>query len=531
MAPLSTLPVELIREIGNNLDSPRELLKFSSTCKYVHSAIGVTELAVQDVKRLAAIWKLNTCAYNGKSSSRCIRSPVDTHQPLLLEAIDTGKHIDYIRQCMKIYQQNFPDFLRGKWYGALGNIIGILPRFPEPIYLAAKLGRLDVVQALLEFGIKARYPMKFENDEYMAACQAGHDDIACFFVSNGLPLIPEEDLICAVQNGCFQTVSSLLLHPWYNGDKGEDFKLITLFKALGSVLPNKDIIFPLLDAIHILSDAEKISNIRESLMEVLIDPYVGAGRDYQHAYNTLSPGRVIQSLKVLEKLTPSLSIEVGDIVREAAKFDTFLPVIQLVLSGDQWKIGQSEDERSKVVEDAMSVAICFHSSDIIQCLVSRGCRFSTVHLYQAIQAGELKLIEDIINSGVSVNSSFDFEHEALELNIMNIIPHPRYRIRPQHRYPHLLIGNEIHKTPLELALHMIPKDSDFLVLSKLLFLGADHTNLPEDEKNWLFRRRYLFDLIHDRYFDERRLEEKPADPDGALNELNRQSHKTLDHNV
>lgn len=69
---------------------------FSATCKHVHSAIGVTELAMQDVKGLVARWKRNN---------------IEWIQPLLIDAIETGKDIDYIKQCMRVYNKSYRGFI------------------------------------------------------------------------------------------------------------------------------------------------------------------------------------------------------------------------------------------------------------------------------------------------------------------------------------------------------------------------------------------------------------------------------------
>ncbi|KAI1460561.1 hypothetical protein F4805DRAFT_454492 [Annulohypoxylon moriforme] len=514
MASLSTLPIEMIREIGDHLDSPRELLEFSLICKCTNSAFTLTDLAIKDAERLTAVRKYMRQIFAEMRSQRDIdrcsvdihRCPVDIHQPLLLWAIKTGKDADYLKQCLEVYQKSNPDCLFGRWYDwdaeRLFRKHG-LPRFPEPMTLAGKVGNMLAVQKLHESLVETgRTPTDiFINAEggFKAACKAGHEDVACFMLSNGIVDATEIDPWYVVKQGRPQILSFLLGQPFFRGEYGEEIKMEALLTALDSEIRNLDIILPLFNAIS-LSDSEKTKFLKEQIIEEVLDPVWSSSPELQDRCANYAP-KAIYLLGILEKLS-SPPIEAGDIVREAAKRDCLLDVIKYVLSRPFYTIGKSENERSQVMQDALSVAIRFHAEETVDFLLSRGCPCSTIHFYQAIQSGELQMMDKVINSGVSVNSSFDFGREALDLKIKQREFHP------------YVVGDKIFKTPLQVALSTYERKTikSFYMMFRLLSLGADYLNFPGEDRAYLYKclcKKRFYKYLHQRNVEDE-LEEKPS---------------------
>ncbi|OTA89986.1 hypothetical protein M434DRAFT_14257 [Hypoxylon sp. CO27-5] len=272
-ASLAHLPFELIREIGSNLHTCIELLNFACICSRTYAAIDVVEFAKKDV----AI-QLIKIADKDSDSDDTSDDYLKPHRPFLIYAIETGKDIVYIEQCINVYKKSFPFGLRGDWYShrhSLDGDYGIYNKFPSPMFAAAKAGRLDVIQALAKCDVSMRGRMNWANiwgtrlgavfgvedyrivitrdmskrdNAFAAACEFKHEDIALWMISNGLQ-VRWSDVWHAVRFGCFQVLKRLLIHPAFISTERHQAIFLIIDWALTKPITNQEILRPLLDAI------------------------------------------------------------------------------------------------------------------------------------------------------------------------------------------------------------------------------------------------------------------------------------------
>ncbi|KAI1096606.1 hypothetical protein F5B19DRAFT_437242 [Rostrohypoxylon terebratum] len=508
---LATLPADLVQGIGTKLRSPRDLVMFSAVCKHVHSVIGViTELAMRDVKILIEQWKRPFCVWN----SNRIRGRT---KPLLIRVIETGKDINHIKRCIEVYNQSYPGFISGFWNRLLVSQPELLINPGIPITRAAAFGRLDVIKALLEFGAD----MHIHGDRtFDTSCRLGDEDITCFLISNGLEM-KSTFLWLAAHCNCLKTLSLLVQHPFFDEEyHGVSHKTKTLRDYFYQrEKPNHEVVHILLDAMH-KPNSEKIESVRP-ILDKLLSPW----DIHSLPKNPAADGpKVIFLLGIIEKLSDQ-PIEASDIFREAAKYDHLLDAMKLMLSGHPWIVGQSDEERSQVMQEAFNISLSFGSSQITQFLLDQGCKYSAINLYQAIHARNLDLMEKVIGSGVSVNCSFDFDRGDLNMKIFTRPTyyretHPEPRIdgwlddildpvgfkkdtglsRLDSRCLQIGHGVEVRKTPLLEALHMYRHGKClFNEAFKLLSLGADYKNIPEEDKIWLYKCLWDIVIVHHSY--------------------------------
>ncbi|KAI0887561.1 uncharacterized protein GGS22DRAFT_186395 [Annulohypoxylon maeteangense] len=499
MVPLSTLPVELIRKIGINLDSPSQLLIFSTLCKHFHSALTVTELATVDAKRLAALRKFDRSKplsiFRGIGNEK---PPVDAYEPILLWAIETGKDFQNIKRYIDIYQKNFPTLLQDYWlfnsdrpsYG-----IFVAKRFRPAIVVATRAGRLDVLRELIgrDCGREAEAGKRVSMDDaFKFACRKGLLDIASCLVANGL-LSTERNLLTAAEHGHCELLSSVMLLPSLNDEEGRKNGAYILWKALYSYdIFNKEIILRIIKAQTY--DFERGPRLRRAVI-------ASFGPKRYIFRRRLTSLKIICLLEVWEKLT-SLPIEAGDILQEAAKHVECLNVIKFILCRNTCTIGTGE-ERSQTMDRALSAAIRAGCGGIMRYLVQQGGKYSTFHLYEAILSAHLDAIREITRSGISVNCTFDFERELL---LSGPQEYWQYTQGPTATF---------FETPLKLALHILRGGRSFLAAFELIHLGADFTNLTQEEKDWVAVRLYchhfpMYFIKKSRYNDERNLVTNPS---------------------
>ncbi|KAI1102596.1 hypothetical protein F4804DRAFT_353591 [Jackrogersella minutella] len=521
--PLLTLPVELIREIGDYLEKPSQLLNFSSVCKYVHFAFDMKDMFKKDAENqlIPTIFPMPGAFHTifGPSSilgtdfltlKRTTQEPISIHRPSLLWAIESGKDLEVIQQCINVYEESFPDLLEGKWYPYRDPLDSqlISLEFPSPIYAATKAGRLDVVQALVGrgVGVRGRYndmivlggALAFlrstnlqnhitadftkENNAFKAACEAKREDIALFLISNGLDVQPV-DLYCAVRFGCFQVLEVLLGHASLNGPNRQNMIQTILNMAATYPVADSGVFEPLFDAVtNPLFD--RIEWLRAATAEAL----------RRHIRNTpyftsedVPPGIYLFDLYVTLANPPFVD---DDIARGAAHSDRFIEIVRTVISGHPWTIGGSEAERMQFMGDMLTTAVQSGAVNIAQYLTSVGCTYTIAHLQDAISAGNrnglqdmlydpmpddlrnhYKLIDAIIRSGVSVFSR---------------MKHATY------------------KTPLQLALSLRDRTNMpwYATAFRLIYHGADYTDIPKSQK-YQFSHDLRFVTGLNKYLSER----------------------------
>ncbi|KAI1417238.1 hypothetical protein F5Y13DRAFT_202757 [Hypoxylon sp. FL1857] len=416
--PLHHLPVELIREIGSKLATPRELVNFACICSRTNAAIGVVEMAMADIMfqsietdpkprvfRFHGPEELYSGNNNGDNSDDSNDDTNDDllrpHKPILIYAIETGKDIDYIKQCINVYKKNFTDALEGYWYPLRRDLDKYNDRyaqFPSPMFAAAKAGRLDVMQALAECHVSMRGWMNLHKgwkvvrnsedpingmigDEkkggnaFSAACESKNEYIALWMISNGL-WVEWSDIRVAARFGCFQVLETLLNHPDFVHFKRRDAILQIAKWTISSFVADPEIILPLLDDVFHL-DADKDEFIQNEIIHRLVRPR-------PTAENALRMSRVVDFYANWAK--PPIS---GRNIAWAAAFHKiYLDIVKAIISGERWSLGESEEERAEAMDEMFWRAREFESSATVKYLVSLGYKIPSsehhVHWIAAI---------------------------------------------------------------------------------------------------------------------------------------------------
>ncbi|KAI2465999.1 hypothetical protein F4781DRAFT_407176 [Annulohypoxylon bovei var. microspora] len=469
---LLTFPAELIQEIGNYLDTPKDLLNFSCTCRSAHSAIGLREMVEKDADCQKNVVRIMPQSRDGEIIQYL-------HLPGLYWAIKEGKDIDYVQSCIDVYRKSFPEGLEGHWFlPFLGDWDDFLQEYSNkfiyvayssPMYLAASHGRLDVVRALAECGVNVRgrvhgksiYIMTTEQQEYDSyrsddtfriACESKLEETAKFLVSEGLKL-KEEDLWIAAKSGCLQVVNTLLLDPFFTSGDAQRIIIDTLKAAVSCPVDDLEIIRPLLNAVND-QDFNKAHFLREHI-DKRLDKIPRGIPSRQQSWYTEEPCTLL-----------SIFVDVASPPFDGKKFaigfaasDSALETIKAVLSGHPWVIGDSESERSETLQSALDRAIDFGCVEIPKFLISLGMCYTTRELRAAIGSKNLGIIDEVANSGISVNST---KH-----------------------------GDS--KTPLEQALSEggLNGRSNYLPACRLLYHGADYTNISDSQKDDIYRCVWL----------------------------------------
>ncbi|KAI1143630.1 hypothetical protein F5Y05DRAFT_417930 [Hypoxylon sp. FL0543] len=417
---LRTLPAELIREIGIRLGTPTEMVNFAHVCSQTY-VMGLTELANADVE-----CQLKTEIHVGHDWDRYMRRdldpdtltlrhriyrrtrvPLDLHRPILLWAIESGKDIDYIKKCINIYQKHMPAGLRGSWFprrcecSYKRELSEIEAEFPSPMFAAAKAGRLDVIQTLLDCNIDMRgrldnacdykddlsddyyyfrrmvAPPYIDRDEwrflrkvvkgdnaFAAACEF-HEDIALFMIANGLE-VRRTDIWFAIKFGCFKVLETLLGHPVFNGDDRSELLLLLRRWATSKFVANPEIILPLLDAVTD-PDFDGVEFLRERTFEILEG-------------ETLTEEDAFKASQLFELYVSCATppFRESGIARKAARNDGLLNIVENILEEDVWSIDEPREEfMGSILENAVACG----SVRIAKYLISLGCEFpASAHL-------------------------------------------------------------------------------------------------------------------------------------------------------
>ncbi|KAI0834878.1 hypothetical protein F5Y06DRAFT_306476 [Hypoxylon sp. FL0890] len=440
---LSTLPIDLIREIGSHLETPSELLDFACVCNRTNAAIDMIEMAKKDaVNQLSRImfgrdlWRqLMALQLNANQRPmsyeefQLTETPWKPHKPILLWAIETGKDIDYIEKCINVYRKGFHDGLEGYWFPNHDPKLNpeIYTNFPSPMFAAAKAGRLDVIQALLEYNVNLSgrmnwpestgseldfsdvyssttddteyldyhhpfYKLLFSDNAFSAACEF-HEDIALFMLENGYR-VNSCDLWHAVRFGRFQLLDTLLGHPNFRTEDRRVLVFLTLKWATVKPIADHEIIRPLLDAVTapLFDKAEFLRN----QIHMKMTEYPMAGHN----------PKLLQLLNFYISWASPPYLD-RHIVSMAACNDEYLGVVKTIFPGDPycWLIRESEGEIEACIDDMLSRAARSGSMDIMKYLLSLGHKLDSNHFGDAIRGGQLEMVEEMLALGMPLPST------------------------------------------------------------------------------------------------------------------------------
>ncbi|KAI2631050.1 hypothetical protein GGR54DRAFT_635653 [Hypoxylon sp. NC1633] len=534
---VSMLPSELLRRIGDELDSPAELLQFARTCGQIGSAFGAFEFGKKDAEYQLKLrfdpgldssnWHFRKPMTIGLKYSMILPNAEPTtkpakyrvYRPGLLQAIENGEDIAFVRQYIKAYLKYFPAGLEGQWYPAITSSFARLvihEYLPSPVFAAAKSGRLDVLQALLDCGVSIRgrderrrrislWSWNFaEDDDYFsdddeyyylqfpyepdnascndppaededsnhysineaairadnafsAACESNQEDLALFMIGNGLD-VRASDLWHAVKFADFQVIEALLRHPVFNTNARERIVVRVLNWAVEN--PVKD-----------------FSVIERLLRETPAD------EEWRHSYFFQSIEYAI-NWNPWEKLIPqtvyllNLYADWANTPLNGASWASSalykpngLEVIKTLFNTDSWFLGQNESEHLREMEHILSGTAWNGEVDIARYLLTLGYRFSAVHLETAIKQKKTDMVVEILASGVSASSIID----------------PFRRISSMHNYP--------VQSPLKYVLfwlrfdrrdHLDTNRDKYRIVYRLLYHGADVLDLDDIHRDRLY---------------------------------------------
>ncbi|OTB00146.1 hypothetical protein M426DRAFT_15794 [Hypoxylon sp. CI-4A] len=433
-ACLATLPVEIIREIANCVETPEDLLRFACICKDIYSCIGIVDVVRNDARYQDS---LDVETLSGMVSAGHFREekvcmlrtvchvtvrttePIYVHKPCLLQAIEKGFDVGVIRRYIQASRAVFPEGIIGMWYPGRQNIRGgqykamfwVLEEFPSPMFAAAREGRLDVVKVLAEeFGVDVRgrdQPGDFKSvgksdtwemenilnddmfvvdDAFAAACQSKHEDIAQYMISHGLR-VRTGDLLWAIRSGCLQVMKTLLNHTFFKGNLGAARILLMLDMVLhyyDTFLVNNQICTLLLNAIVDEDTAPLFSHSRYLSRRV---------RDAIERRKNVEGVFALWVKFVAPPLAASTVIAL-----EAAAAGCLTPV-KTILSNPSWMAGNSDPERLRFQESMKAAAISSLNCDIIEYLLSIGYQFSAADLLKVIEGEALDVFELLLASG------------------------------------------------------------------------------------------------------------------------------------
>ncbi|KAI1460560.1 hypothetical protein F4805DRAFT_478429 [Annulohypoxylon moriforme] len=425
-ASLLNLPIEQIRNIVHSLDDPQSLVNFVCTCKGVNNALDLAEWLKVDLVRQRLHEPTNDLD--------------ELHRPLLLWAIETGRDIGYIQTCIEFYQRNLPGGIEGRYYPRHQRLYR---RFPSPMYAATKAGRLDVIKALLASGVGLEagpqdssadywlatghyFEQEAVKDMYRVACETQREDIAMFFISQGLGR-NYWDLWLAARAGFFQVVDTLLENMQsIHGDDADITLAATLRHAVEHPVANQEIILPIMHArthpafnavrfleVFILSTLAKIGwpdfvyySSSEDSEDVSSEYEIGLNSETAKEARTWREG-AIQAVHLcnIYAMIADEPFDVTEFATHAVREDEGLDVLKTVLSGHHpWVIGNSESKRSETLNELLRIAVEHGAIENARFLATTfGLKYSAVCLDLAMQEGDCELIDEIMQSGLSPN--------------------------------------------------------------------------------------------------------------------------------
>ncbi|KAI0095436.1 hypothetical protein F4776DRAFT_652331 [Hypoxylon sp. NC0597] len=444
---LAALPAELIREIGCNLDTPAELLRFASICKHSYAAIGLEQIFKKDAvyqRGLDRHLHSNPDEQLDPWSER--RGNLATFpKPSILWAIETNQDVGTIKRCIEIYLEEFPKGLEGKWHTS----------YPPPMCRAAQKGRLDVVQALFESGVSFRnwYNIKYpwcpwgmlkaffgeyrpphislemyvsaeSGDAFKLACANGHEDITRFMIRNGLEF-RIDDVFYAAKEGCLLTLQNLLrpLEPNTRQliaeavlkeiRKHHCARNIQVYKPLlAAAAPVQPPLYP--GEPPCFDRVEWLGSLIVELINKLYDYRREEEKDWQDELKvarykfklTQDYNETMYLFNIFVQLDEFHSPESATkVAKAAAQVDTALEIIQTLIEQYPLSLGKQKSVRQTVLDELLLISVSCGSKAIAQYLQSFGCRFSSYHLEEAIMMDKSKMVDLILSSGIPATST------------------------------------------------------------------------------------------------------------------------------
>ncbi|KAI1408063.1 hypothetical protein F5Y13DRAFT_173478 [Hypoxylon sp. FL1857] len=440
----ATVPVEFIQRIGSNLDTTAQLLDFASICKAYHSSINPKQIFDKDAEYQRELNRQLRSKETRLDPWSARHGNLATYpKPSILWAIETNKDIETIKQCIEIYQKEFPKGLEGKWETS----------YTPPMCRAAERGRLDVVQALVESNVSLRnwYNIKYpwcpwgmlkalfgkyrpphislemflsaeSGDAFQLACSNGHEDISCFMIRNGLEF-RIDDLFYAAKEGCLQTLEMLL----ESLDSNERPLLAeAVLKAVGHFrcTSNLRVYKPLLAAAAqpCLDPNEPPYFDRIEWLGSLIIKLLNDHRDYKRGKQEIwqDESKVAQhNFKLTQDFKEAIYLfnlfiqldEFGSpgtavgVAKAAAEVDTALEIIQTLLEQYPLSIGKFKCDRRRVMDELLLISVNCGNMEAVEYLRSFGCPFSNYHLEEAIMEDKANMVDLILSSGIPVTSA------------------------------------------------------------------------------------------------------------------------------
>ncbi|KAI2785482.1 hypothetical protein F4815DRAFT_497617 [Daldinia loculata] len=368
-----------------------------------------------------------------------MKSP-GSYVPLLNWAIETGVDINLIERIMDTYSRVYPGALKGLWYPMhcerlIFDGVRITRDFPSPMLVAAKSGRLDVIKALIAYGVEIRernaiehvgqYDMKdtlkevvdhtrveAEIDAFSLACEAD-EEIAEFMIRNGLDLRCR-DLWWPVEFGRMQILETLLRRPLFKTNEGHEAIKAVLRCIVSDCnsYPIRDfgVINPLLDAMTNPSfpPFDKIGWLEKSTAMVLSN----SGGRYADALGFY--------LFDLFKTSGVQSIINFKIAVRAAGSDNFLEITKAMLLEVEHSKKAEESKELPMIDYILRRVSAGFCTRTAMCFLNFGYKFSSIRLQEAVistkftapcdsrtYTDQLDLIDILVNSGISVNLIID----------------------------------------------------------------------------------------------------------------------------
>ncbi|KAI0836624.1 hypothetical protein F5Y06DRAFT_305078 [Hypoxylon sp. FL0890] len=442
---LATVPVELIQNIGSKLDTPAQLLNFASICKYSHSIIGTNQIFEKDAEYQRELNRRLHSELDERLDpwSEQFGNLAKFPKPSILWAIESNKDVETIRECIRVYRNEFPKGLEGKWHTS----------YPPPMCHAAERGRLDAVQVLFESGVSLRnwYNLKEpwcpwrmlkafygqfrppdvalnmllsreSGDAFKLACSNGHEDIACFMIRNGLE-IRIDDVFYAANEGCLRALE-LLLESLDSDARPSSAQAVLEQLRLHRCTRNLQVYKPLLAAAAqpLLYPGERRSFDRAEWLGSVIIGLLNDLHQYRRREEKLrEDGSTISRHKF--KLTQdfnevsylfSLFIHLDEfnspgsavkVARAAAQVDTALEIIQTLLEQYPLSIGRLQRDRRRVMDELLLISVSCGSMAVVKYLCSFGVPFSSYHLEEAIMEDKARIVDLILSSGIPVTTT------------------------------------------------------------------------------------------------------------------------------
>ncbi|KAI1477884.1 hypothetical protein F4774DRAFT_427055 [Daldinia eschscholtzii] len=462
---LLSWPAEIIQKIGSNLSTPAKLFEYACVCKHVNSLLGPKEFAKKDIQCIRAreiqdsdvnfTWarrhrpdsligpdKMGDCSVFERPFFSM--KPHGSHVPFINWAIEKGMDINCVKEIINTYSKIWPSALNGRWWSGTGidwTTIKLGRCFPSPMFVAIKSGRLDVMQVLIEYGIKIRNSdegeyiyhyrisrgrygeresskdASMEQNSFSLACQVD-ENIALFMIHNGLDL-RIKDLWWPCEFGRMQVLDTLLKHPLFKSEEGQQAIRVVLHVIVlcQETHPVKDlcVIDRLLDNLYgpvsNFPSPERKSWLENETAEAL-----------KRTTNDYGDSLGMHLFNLLKKSGPD-SIVSCKIAKRAAHRDELLEITRDILSqSDRTREGKPLPWIDEVLSE-VSECMCPRTAE---CLISYNYEFSPAHLKQVISAAKsvppdsdktrdsLELMDIIISSGVSANSTTEKGNNMLE---------------------------------------------------------------------------------------------------------------------